>query len=606
MLQPFILKESSFTAHIFFLHIKLLYLYKPIHPNISIMRLTKSSFSIFYFTTVAILFLSSLSLHAQTDSLQGKSYEELIGLYENIFYENPSKATIYATTAYQLAKNNNDDEKVALAKYNIARANYAMGEYTTSIKNLEEVISIATQLNDNVLLYKSYSLKGNNLCDLNRDSEGLDQYIKAREYAKLTKNPFYLSKIAVNIALIKKFHKDYEEAIEILLENLKLLEEINSSEEKKLENERTILMQLADTYLRIKKPKEAAHYNNLALKKHSKEKYPAAYHYILMNEGIINYQNKNHKQSIDICKQVEVYFISTNELSNLATPYFYIGRNSYELEKFPQAIEYLEKALTISDQFKLDFAERKETYRYLDLSNAEIGNKEKALEYSKKYYELDDKNDSIDVLLNNRINKEHDIIPLQEEIEYLDKNTKYLYSASAILLVLLIGFFIWYKRKQKLNKKRFQQLLLKIEKLEQPKEKTTLEVTAAESSNPVTDENVWQILKDLETFEDKKLYLRQDCTLSYVAKKLKTNTSYLSNVINTYKEKPFKSYLSELRINAALIQLKNDPKLRSYTIKAIAEEFGFKRSETFSRAFKAQTDMYPSYYIKSLENQKHT
>ena len=165
-------------------------------------------------------------------------------------------------------------------------------------------------------------------------------------------------------------------------------------------------------------------------------------------------------------------------------------------------------------------------------------------------------------------------------------------------------FFSWFKRKQHQNKIRFQQLLLKIEQLEKPKTKILPEVSIKETSNPVTDENALQILKDLENFEEKELYLRQDCTLGYVAKKLKTNTTYLSSVINTYKEKPFKSYLSELRINAALIKLKNDKKLRSYTIKAIAEEFGFKRSETFSRAFKAQTDMYPSYYIKSLQNQK--
>jgi AraC-like DNA-binding protein len=170
---------------------------------------------------------------------------------------------------------------------------------------------------------------------------------------------------------------------------------------------------------------------------------------------------------------------------------------------------------------------------------------------------------------------------------------------------LLIGFFIWFKRKQHQNKTRFQQLLLKIEKLEEPKEKVVPETLIKETSNPVTDENALQILKALAIFEEKELYLRQDCTLGYVAKKAKTNTTYLSNVINTYKEKPFKSYLSELRINAALIKLKNDEKLRSYTIKAIAEEFGFKRSETFSRAFKAQTDVYPSYYIKSLQNQKN-
>ncbi|MBC8757603.1 AraC family transcriptional regulator [Kordia sp. YSTF-M3] len=577
------------------------------------MRLKKPFFSTFYFTSVAILFLCSLSLNAQTDSLQGKSYEELVTLFDATIREDASESRSYATKAYQLAKQENDLEKMMRAKYNIARSNYAMAEYTTSIKNLDEVIHIATGLKNNLLLFRSYNLKGNNLCELNKNNEAFDEYLEAREYAKLTKNPIHISSVAINIVLIKKIHKDYQECIDILLENLQLLKNLDDPSEEKIYNERIILLQLADTYLRIKQPQKAEDYNKLALAITPKEEFPNTYYFILMNDAIIQYQIKNHQQSIDICREIEGYYISTNETSRLMTPYQYIGKNYYELKEFPKATNYLEKTIAISDQFKLDFSERKEIYHFLQLSHTQIGNKEKASEYSIKQYELDEKNDSLDISLNNRINKEHDIIPLQEEITSLGddnqkqkKRAKYLYAILGVLGITLIGFFIWFKQKQKLNKKRFQELLVTIKKLEQPKEKTMLEVIATESSNPITDENALQILKDLGKFEEKKLYLRQDCTLGYVAKKLKTNTSYLSNVINTYKEKSFKTYLSELRINAALIQLKNDSKLRSYTIKAIAEEFGFKRSETFSRAFKSQTDMYPSHYIKRLENQKDT
>lgn len=567
------------------------------------MHLKKLSSLQLYLLPVIILFCS-LSLNAQTDSLQGKSYEELIGLYDTIFYKNTSQAKTYAIAAYELAKKEDKKVEMALAKYNVARAKYNLLKYEASMEDLEEVIRIATELNDNVLLYKSYTLKGNNLFDQNKHNESLNQYLTARDFAKLTKSPVYISNIEISIAFIKKSHKDYEEAIDILLESLQLFDKINPKSEKILANERTVLMQLADTYLRIEKAKKAAHYNNLALKKYSKEKYPAEYYYFLVNEAIIQYQNKNYVYSIDLCKQIASYYKETNELPNLATPYYYIGRNSYELKRFEQAAEYLEKAIEISDEFNIDFPEKEKAHEYLHLSYIEIGDKEKIAENYKKYKELGKKNDSLAMSLNNRIHKEHDIIPLQEEIESLDKNTKYLYTASAILLALLVGFYLWYRRKQKLNKQRFQELLVTIKKLEEPKKK--IETVEKETSTSITDENVLQILKDLETFEEKKLYLKQDCTLGNVAKKLKTNTTYLSNVINTYKEKSFKSYLSELRINDALIQLKNDSKLRSYTIKAIAEEFGFKRAETFSKAFKAQTNMLPSYYIKNLDKQKVT
>lgn len=576
-------------------------MYRPIQPNILRMHLKKLSSLQLYLLPVIILFCS-LSLNAQTDSLQGKSYEELIGLYDAIFYKNTSQARTYAIAAYELAKKEDKKAEMALAKYNVARAKYNLLKYEASMEDLEEVIRIATELNDNVLLYKSYSLKGNILCDLNRDSEGLNQYIKAREYAKITQDPVHLSKIAVNIALIKKFHKDYEEAINVLLENLKFIEKNGSEDEKKLTSKRIILSQLTDTYLRIEQPHKADYYNNLVLQQCSEKENPTVYHYSLLNTGIIEYQNKNFIKSIELCKKVESYYIKANKQANLATPYYYIGRNSFQLKRFEQAVEYLEKAIEISDKFNIDFPEKEKAHEYLHLSYIEIGDKEKIAENFKKYKELGKKNDSLAMSLNNRIHKEHDIIPLQEEIESLDKNTKYLYTASAIMLALLVGFYLWYRRKQKRNKKRFQELLVTIKKLEKEKNETI----EKETSTSITDENVLQILKDLEIFEEKKLYLKQDCTLGNVAKKLKTNTTYLSNVINTYKEKSFKSYLSELRINDALIQLKNDSKLRSYTIKAIAEEFGFKRAETFSKAFKAQTNMLPSYYIKSLEKQKVT
>ena len=85
-----------------------------------------------------------------------------------------------------------------------------------------------------------------------------------------------------------------------------------------------------------------------------------------------------------------------------------------------------------------------------------------------------------------------------------------------------------------------------------------------------------------------------------MAEKLETNATYLSKVINRYKRKSYTAYITELRINTALVKLKNDKKLQSYTIKAIAEEFGYKRQETFSRAFKAYTGIHPSQYLKNL------
>jgi YesN/AraC family two-component response regulator len=95
-----------------------------------------------------------------------------------------------------------------------------------------------------------------------------------------------------------------------------------------------------------------------------------------------------------------------------------------------------------------------------------------------------------------------------------------------------------------------------------------------------------------------------DINLNGLAKKLQTNQNYLSRVVNLKMEKNFSQYLSDLRIEYALEELKSNSVFRKYSVKAIANECGFKTSESFSKAFYKEVGIYPSYYIKKLEKEK--
>ena len=85
-----------------------------------------------------------------------------------------------------------------------------------------------------------------------------------------------------------------------------------------------------------------------------------------------------------------------------------------------------------------------------------------------------------------------------------------------------------------------------------------------------------------------------------LAKELNTNSTYLSKIINVYKEKNFSNYLHDLRIGYAIERLRDDEKFRLYSIKGISEEMGFKTSESFAKAFHKKTGIYPSAFIKTL------
>ncbi len=86
-----------------------------------------------------------------------------------------------------------------------------------------------------------------------------------------------------------------------------------------------------------------------------------------------------------------------------------------------------------------------------------------------------------------------------------------------------------------------------------------------------------------------------------MAKSFGTNSTYLSKVINLKKDKNFSQYINDLRIDYTIHLLKENPRIRKYTIKAIASECGFKSAESFSKGFYKKYGIYPSYYLKQLD-----
>ncbi|QNH60890.1 helix-turn-helix domain-containing protein [Hymenobacter sediminicola] len=88
-------------------------------------------------------------------------------------------------------------------------------------------------------------------------------------------------------------------------------------------------------------------------------------------------------------------------------------------------------------------------------------------------------------------------------------------------------------------------------------------------------------------------YLEPELTLGELAAQLRTNTSWLSKVINTGCEQNFNDFINEYRVREAERRLR-DPKFRHYTLLAVALEAGFNSKSTFNRVFKKLRGLTPS------------
>ena len=130
-----------------------------------------------------------------------------------------------------------------------------------------------------------------------------------------------------------------------------------------------------------------------------------------------------------------------------------------------------------------------------------------------------------------------------------------------------------------------------------------IEGSESTDSSPIKDEKVQELLKKLENLKESGYFLRQDSSLYNTAKKLKTNTSYLSSVINNNMGTNFNRFVNDIRMDYIILELKNNKRMRSYSVKGISEEIGYKSADSFTKYFRESTGLSPSAFIRNLNKE---
>ena len=203
----------------------------------------------------------------------------------------------------------------------------------------------------------------------------------------------------------------------------------------------------------------------------------------------------------------------------------------------------------------------------------------------------------------NTINEiyEKDTQKLGDSISTLKEYSNYIKAFLVLVFFILIIILIRSNKRKRTNTAIFEDLLNKINRLEN-QEKEIQVMSASRKGVVIDDKKVEEVLKRLNKLEAQNYFLNQECNLRNMAKKVKTNATYLSKIINSEKGKNFNDYINDLRIEYVLKQLKSDKKFRLFSIKSIANEIGYKSDYSFAKHFKSKTGLNPSYYIKKLQS----
>lgn len=277
----------------------------------------------------------------------------------------------------------------------------------------------------------------------------------------------------------------------------------------------------------------------------------------------------------------------------------------HHLKQVDSALFYCNKYVESYQITKVSKENLLMTYNIMTQCYNEKNDAKNAYRYAQKSLELIQ---SIEGIKSKSLNFLHnyDLKIIKEESNKVIASKNYfkisLFGILILFAVVVYSFYYYYK-----NQKEKHYRFLKI--IQDLKESKTSEIsilqidkTEPQPKQTLDEELIEKIAQGLKKLELKETFLDPNFKLAFVAKKLNTNTAYLSQYFNQVMQKTFSEYTQELRIHYVLQKLKDAPYFRKYTLQAIAEEVGYKDANTLVRVFKKQTGLTPNYYIEKLEN----
>ncbi|NAS31479.1 helix-turn-helix domain-containing protein [Flavobacteriaceae bacterium R38] len=532
----------------------------------------------------------------ETGELEKLSLLQLIDVLDTIKLSTPEgEAKIFKETLLNDEKNFVKGRKLMAIGFFFFRKK----EYKKCVEYLDEAIEFFEEPEDNKQLYAINILKGNAYLYKWQHVDALNAYYKALELNRSTiKDDVNEARASLNIAIVRRKMGQFDQAKKVYKNTLKFIEK---SEVKNSKIHMNVLSEVSFLYIDLEEYDSVLQYSDKGIRISELYNYREFKSNFYTAKGIVFQYEEEYDKALEYLLEAEDILFKGNipEKRYLINIAYFIAKCFYEQQHYEKAINKMHEVINFIDEEEFN-AEAIDLYNLMAKSNKALEHENQAIYWYEKAIQLDKRSDrEKDVTVNRIFNKEKE--DLNEEIGVLTRTRFKVVLALFFSFLILISISIVYFKKQKTNKLIFNELIEKINNLESVKKETRITLVDSKTVN-IDDEKINKVLKGLERLEDQEYFLNIDCNLRSIAKKVKTNTTYLSKIINDHKKKNFNNYINDLRIDYVLKRLKNDKKFRLFSIKSIASEIGYKSDYSFAKHFKAKTGLNPSYYIREINS----
>lgn len=547
---------------------------------------------------------SEFNIHQKkiiNDSLQHKTLDELTVL----FWRGKDLDTITKARlrdAYMAkAKENGDPVKIADG-YQMFMYMYK-GKYDMQLNYSDSIINITRDLENHHYPATGYIFKGNALKATERYNEALETFLQAKEIAEKNKFGSQTINVEFKIAELKTILGKNQEAFKTYN---KYYKSILKNESWKSNDQFYIstVHKLADIHNRMGKYDSAYFYIDLGIERSLSS--PYRYHYpgLVFTSGVNSYYRDEYRPAIDSLQKTLSLLDHNPEDVKVRMSYLYLGKSYIRLKDDAKAFIYLKKVDSTTNHLNYRY-ELREAFELLQEYYSKTNNRAELVKVLEKWIRYERIREEKYNQLDNSIVSKYDVPKLVKEKEQLlekatksSKNVKIGAVVLGVSLVTVLGlfYFIVYKRKKRGLEIALDEQMEKVKQLESNTKKPN-----NSASLELSEEIKLEILQKLNKFETDLGYLKNNLTQVKVSKKLNTNSTYLSKVINLEKGKNFTNYINDLRIAYCIEQIKADTRFRQYSISSMAKEVGFNNIQSFAKAFSKKTNMNPAEYVKKYE-----
>jgi len=461
---------------------------------------------ILVFLLLRVTFLSSLenTIDSLQQALETAEGEEKVKLLLDLSLElkknNPEKSLEVANEALEVAKDFDDVELRSNCYSYLGMSYRKLRKFEEAIQADSIALELRKKVKDNLKIAESMHRLGNNYHRLGQYKKALELYDQSYDICFEINEKEFIIKNLRTIGGIYNVSGEYDKAIEKLLLALTFSEE-NSD----IETKAKVLNQIGAIYFRLDELEKAldyfgqaltiykeinyvsgiaSAYNNIAvihknfgdydlalesffsaLEMNEKLGYKKYIAYNLGNIGGVYFSLKRYDEALDYYYQSLRIKKEINEPKELISSYAEIGQIFLMKKDYVKSEDFFQKSLNLSLKIGTKHQASK-SFEKLSEIYEEMGNFQKALEYHKKYFIM---NDSLfnqeKVATITEIETKYETEKKEQEIVLLTKNNEIqelrLHSQKQIRNLLLILLFliiiivailiIRYKKNKKLN-----------------------------------------------------------------------------------------------------------------------------------------------------------